>query len=86
MLYAVIAAIAWGAASGHFRSAYWVVGLGALIVGAMCLWLERAALIRSAPADRRMFYLLLAPAYAFVTLVALGLICLSYFLATLLPR
>ena len=86
MIYAVIAALGWGAASGYGHAPHWVVAIGALVSALLCLWLEREALKRSAPSHRRTFYLLLAAAYAFVAMVAFGLISLAYFLAAFLHR
>jgi hypothetical protein len=86
MIYAAIAALGWGGLSGYLHARYWVVAVGALVTAGTGLWLERNALTRSAPADRLRLFLLLAPAYAFVSLVALGLISLTYFLAAWLHR
>jgi hypothetical protein len=84
MIYAVVAALGWGALSGYVHLPYWIVAIGAPIVAGAGFWLERERLTRSAPANRRDFFLLLAAAYAFVSLVTLGLVSLTYALVPLL--
>jgi cell division protein FtsX len=78
MIYAILIALAWGAADGYLRGPYWIVVAGALIAGGLCLWFERKVLLKSAPEPGMNRNLLIAPAYAFVAMVALGLAGLAY--------
>lgn len=71
MIYAVLAALAWGAIAGLLHAPYWTLIGGALIAGALFLWLERERMIRSgADMDNLM---LVAPAYLFLSMVGFGL-------------
>ncbi len=84
MIYALVTALLWGALSRYLQAPYWVVAVGALVVAGAGFWLERDRLARSAPTNRRDLFLLLAAAYAFVSLVTLGLVTLTYSLEPLL--
>jgi integral membrane sensor domain MASE1 len=81
MIYALVAALGWGAAAGYLHAPPWIVVVGALVAAALCLWLKRDALRRSAPEDRLQRYLLVAAAYAFVSCVAFGFVGVAFYLA-----
>ena len=86
MIYALILALCWGAASGYTHAAYWVIAVGGLGATAIGFWLERDRLMRSAEGNRRNLYLLVAAAYAFVSLVAVAVVSLVYLLVLWLHR
>jgi hypothetical protein len=86
MIYAVILALCWGAASGYSHAAYWVIAVGGLGATAVGFWLERARLMRSAAESRGNVYLLFGAAYAFVSLVAVAVVSLVYVLVLRLHR
>ena len=86
MIYAVILALCWGAASGYTHAAYWVIAVGGLGATALGFWLERGRLLRSAAESRGNVYLLFAAAYAFVSLVAVAVVSLVYLLVLWLHR
>jgi hypothetical protein len=86
MIYALAAVLVWGASAGYLRAPYWIMVVGALLSAALCLWLERAALERSATDDRMQRNLLIAPAYAFLAIVATALSGLAYALGAWLHR
>jgi hypothetical protein len=74
--------ILYGLAAGFV----WVV-VGGLAAAALGLWLERAALAQSARGGRRAnLALLVAAAYAFLTLVAVGMVSVGYFAGEWLRR
>jgi hypothetical protein len=86
MFYALAVTLAWGAAIGYLRGPHWALVIGAFVAAALCLWFEREALLRSAPANRLNRNLLLAAAYAFLWMIALGLSGVAYALAAWLHR
>jgi trans-2-enoyl-CoA reductase len=86
MIYAVILALCWGAASGYSHAAYWVIAVGGLGATAVGFWFERDRLMRSAEDARGNVYLLFTAAYAFVSLVAVAVVSLVYVLVLRLHR
>jgi len=78
---AVLAAIAWGGLCGWLRLPHWLGWIGGLLAAGLFLWLMRATLEKAAPADRRRFFWLLAATYAFVAMIAIGLVNIAYALA-----
>jgi hypothetical protein len=79
MLYALGAAIAWGAACGLLSAQFWGVVVGGLAAAALALWLEWDALKRSSDGNRN-FYLMIAAAYVFLAMVGVGVVSLGYYL------
>ncbi len=80
LLYGLAAAVLWGAGAGFARAAFFVIVIGALAAAALSLRLEWEALTQPAAGRRRAtFRLLLAAAYAFLVVVALGVASLGYF-------
>ena len=79
LLYGLAAGVAWGVACGVVHAPFWAVAIGGLAAAALALWLERATL-RQAGGGRRTFPLLLAAAFGFLAVMAVGLVSLGYFL------
>jgi hypothetical protein len=73
---ALIAAFVWGLACGYFREPFWLVVVGAVFTNTLGFWLEWETLKRSG-GDRPNFYLLVAAAYAFMFMIALGLVSVA---------
>ena len=86
ILLGLAAAFAWGVACGLPRGPFWAVAIGGLAAAGLSLWLERRALEPPAGAGRAATALMLAAAYAFLTLVATGIVSLGYFLGEWLLR
>jgi hypothetical protein len=87
ILYGLAAGFVWGVACGLLRGPFWPVVVGGLAAAALGLWLERAALAQSARGGRRAnLALLVAAAYAFLTLVAVGMVSVGYFAGEWLRR
>ena len=80
MLYALAAAIAWGALCGMFHGPFALVALGGLAAAALSLWLEWASLGGPEASRRPNFVLLMVAAYVFVALVGVGIVSLGYWL------
>ena len=87
MLYALAAAVVWGALCGLFHTPYWVVIVGGLGAAALAMRLEWDALASPEARRRGNFHLLLAAAYVFLAITGVGVVSLGYFLGEwLLPR
>jgi len=84
MIIAVIAAIVWGAGLAFLHLPFLLAVAGAPVIAGLGFWLERVRITQAAPRNRRDFFLLLAAAYGFVALFAIGLVSLSYSLVPLL--
>jgi hypothetical protein len=78
VLAAIGAAVVWGGASGWLGAPFWIVVLGGLAAAALCFWLERDVLLTAETRARRDFPLILAAASAFLAVVGVGLVSLSY--------
>ncbi|MFI4933763.1 MAG: hypothetical protein ACHP7N_04025 [Caulobacterales bacterium] len=80
LLYALAAALVWGAACGLIHGPFWGVVVGGVATAALAVWLEWEALSRPVNGRRRPnFPLLLAMSYVFLSLVAVGVVSLGYF-------
>jgi len=71
-------AFGWGSASGWLGAQFWVVVLGGLAAASVGFWLERDVLLSAETRARRDFALILAAGYAFLAVVGVGLVSLSY--------
>ena len=78
MIYAAIAAILWGGLTGVLHAPFWAIVIGGLGAAGLCLWLERTAIERTWTGDRRLLYWMIAPAYAFLAIVAVCLAAVVY--------
>ncbi|HEY5008232.1 MAG TPA: hypothetical protein VII42_09520 [Caulobacteraceae bacterium] len=74
MTYALVAAVLWGVLTHFLHAPLWLLIVGALLIVGGGFWLERERLIRSAPANRQTFFVVLAAAYAFVAIVTTALV------------
>jgi hypothetical protein len=74
MIYALVAAVLWGVLTHFLHTPLWLLIVGALLIVGGGFWLERERLTRSAPANRQTFWLLLAAAYAFVSMVTIAFV------------
>ena len=74
MIYALVAAALWGVLTHFLHTPLWLLIVGALLIVGGGFWLERERLTRSAPANRQTFLLLLAAAYAFVSMVTVAFV------------
>jgi hypothetical protein len=87
MLYALGAAVIWGALCGLFHAPFWVVAIGGLGAAALAVRLEWDALASPQARQRANFPLLLAAAFVFLAIIGVGVTSLGYFLGEwLLPR
>lgn len=78
--YGLLAAILFGVGCGLVHAPFVAVVLIGLTVAAGSIWIERNALLASPDGSRRTNVgLQLAAAYAFVAVVAIGLVSLGYF-------
>ena len=77
-LSAIGLAFVWGSASGWFGAPFWIVVLGGLTAAALGFWLERDVLLTAETRERRDFLLILAAGCAFLAVVGVGLVSLSY--------
>ncbi len=84
MIIAAIAAIVWGAGLSFLHLPFLLAVVGGPVIAGLGFWLERVRIMRGAPDDRRKFFLLLAAAYAFVALIATGVVSLCYALVPIL--
>ena len=78
ILGAIGAAFVWGFLSGWLRDPFWIVVVGGLLAAALAFWLERGVLLTVETKARRDFPLILAAGYAFLAVVGVGLVSLSY--------
>jgi hypothetical protein len=79
MLYAVAAAVGWGVICGLLHAAFWAVAIGGLAASGWAIRLEWDALGGNSPNRRPNFWLLLAAAYLFLGMMAIGIVSLGYF-------
>jgi len=80
MLYALAAAVVWGALCALFHAPFWPVAAGGLAAAGLAVWLEWDALGGRATPRRPNFPLLLAAAYVFLAIIGVGVVSLGYFL------
>jgi hypothetical protein len=80
MLYALAAAVAWGALCGLGRAPFWAVTIGGLAAAGLAVWLEWDALGGRTPTRRPNFWLLLALSFVFLAMMGVGIVSLGYFL------
>ena len=78
ILGAVGTAIVWGLASGWFADPFWIVAFGGVLAATLGFWLERDVLLSADTRSRRDFPLIVAAGYAFLAVVGVGLVSLSY--------
>jgi hypothetical protein len=78
VLAAIGVAVVWGSASGWLGAQFWVVALGGLAAATLGFWFERDALLTEETRARRDFPLILAAGYAFLVVVGVGVVSLSY--------
>ena len=87
ILYALAAALVWGAACGVLRAPYWLVAVGGLGAATLGFWLLREVLAGPETRRRGDFYLILAAGYGFFAIVGVGLVSLICLLSEWwLPR
>jgi hypothetical protein len=80
MLYALAAAVVWGALCGLFHAPFPVVFVGGLGAAGLAVWLEWDALGGRDANRRPNFHLLLAASYVFLAIIGVGIVSLGYFL------
>jgi hypothetical protein len=80
MLYALAAAVGWGAVCGLLHAPFWAVVMGGVAAAGLAVRLEWDALGGRSPNRRPNFWLLLAAAYVFLGMMGVGVVSLGYFL------
>jgi hypothetical protein len=80
MLYAVAAGVGWGVVCGLLHAPFWAVAIGGVAASAWAIQLEWDAIGGGPARQRSNFWLLLAAAYAFLVMMAIGIVSLGYFL------
>ena len=78
MLYALAAAVIWGAVCGLMHAPFWAVVMGGIAVAGLAIRLEWNAL--GTQSQRPNFWLLLAAAYVFLGMMGVGIVSLGYYL------
>jgi hypothetical protein len=87
VLLALVAAIGWGSLCGMFRTPFWPVAFGGIVLAALAFWLERASLANPETVARKDFQLILAAGIAFFAIIGVGVASFSALIATwYLPR
>ena len=81
VLYAIAAAVAWGAACGVLRAPYWAVAAGGLAAATLGFWLSRAVLLGPDTARRKDFPLIAAAGFGFFAVLGVGLTSLACLLS-----
>jgi hypothetical protein len=79
MLYALAAAVAWGVVCGLLHAPFWAVVIGGVAASGWAIRLEWGAIGGGAARQRSNFWLLLAAAYVFLGMMAIGIVSLGYF-------
>jgi hypothetical protein len=78
MLYALAAAVIWGALCGLIHAPFWAVAIGGLSAAGLAIWLEWDALGGRDANRQPNFLLLLAVAYVFLAIIGVGIVSVGY--------